>query len=44
MAEKRIMPERWFYGSTGNWIIHSLIADHSGFLRELAPGERLGSS
>jgi hypothetical protein len=37
---ERIMPERWFYGSSGNWMISSVIADYTGWLRPLAEGER----
>lgn len=38
--QSRIMPARWFYGSAGQWLINGVIADHSGYLRALAPGER----
>ena len=36
----RIMPPRWFYGETMHWLIGGVVKDHSGAVRELAPGER----
>ena len=37
----RIMPPRWFFGSTGNWLLEGVTTDFSGSRRPLAPGERV---
>lgn len=36
----RLMPERWFYGSAGQWLISGLDVVPGDPLRPLAPGER----
>ena len=36
----RIMPERMFYGRGGRSMISGFMKDHSGMIRDLAPGER----
>lgn len=36
----RIMPERWFYGETMQWLIRGVMTDYAGAMRPLAPGER----
>lgn len=40
MTVPRIMPERWFYGSTGNRLIMGLVNNYGLYHRPLADGER----